>query len=287
MTVANLGKSEQIQPEGAQHQQEPATSDTLRRRVLARETVFGVFMLSPSPVLAEAIARAGVDWVLIDLEHGTAGESDLLPIFMAIENAGSTPLVRVESGSRIRVGRALDLGAGGVMVPQVPSIEGARDAARWMRTQPAGERGIALATRGMDYGERGHDGVAETHERLLSIIQIESPGAVAQVAEMACVEGIDVLFVGPTDLTHALGIGGQFDHPDFASAVARVGAAAAAAGKAAGVYVSKPQDVAAYADKGFTFFAISSEVNILHDAVGESLQAARDAVTEAITPEVV
>ena len=189
--------------------------------MLAGETVFGTFIFGTSPLLVEVAGRTGLDWLLIDLEHGTADESDLLPLLMAAGLTDATPLVRVEVGERIRVGRALDLGAAGIMVPQVHSAEQARQVARWMRTQPAGERGIALFTRGMDFGRVGHHGAAARHEDLLTIVQIESRAALDEVEAIAAVEGVDVLFVGPTDLSHALGIPGDIDHPAY---LKRVGA---------------------------------------------------------------
>jgi 4-hydroxy-2-oxoheptanedioate aldolase len=259
----------------------------LRHRVLAGEAIFGMFMFSTSPFAAEVVARTGLDWVLVDLEHGTADDSDLVNMTMAISGAGATPLVRVEQGERIRVGRALDRGARGVMVPQVNSADGARDVARWMRTQPTGQRGVALFTRGMDFGSRGHEGVASAHEDLLTIVQIESPAAVSVVEDIAAIDGIDVLFVGPADLTHALGIPGQLDHPAYTEAVTRVGRAAAKAGKAAGVLVWKPEDVGGYAAQGFSFFALTSEMTILDRAARHALDSARRAATTATTPEVV
>jgi 2-dehydro-3-deoxyglucarate aldolase/4-hydroxy-2-oxoheptanedioate aldolase len=249
--------------------------------------LFGIFMFSASPFLAEVVARSGVDWVLVDLEHGTADESDLLPMFLAIEQAGCQPLVRVESGERIRVGRALDLGARGVMVPQMTSVADAGAMARWMRTQPEGERGIALYTRGMGFGVDGHEGARGMHEELLSIVQIETRSALDQVEQIAALDGVDVLFVGPADLSHALGIPGQLDHPDFVAAVERVAAAALGHGKAAGIIVSNPQDVGGYARKGFTFLALSIEASILDEAAHEALRTAREAIAEAIAPGVV
>jgi 2-dehydro-3-deoxyglucarate aldolase/4-hydroxy-2-oxoheptanedioate aldolase len=198
---------------------------------------------------------------------------------MAADTTPAASLVRVESGERIRVGRALDLGAGGIMVPQVHSVEQAMRVARWMRTQPAGERGIALFTRGMDLGRVDHAGAAERHADLLSIVQIESQAGLAAVEGIAEVEGIDVLFVGPADLSHALGIPGRLDHPLFLEAVARVGRACQAADKVAGVMVRLPEDVARYADLGYRFFAISTEANILDRALRSELASARLAAT--------
>lgn len=224
--------------------------------------------------------------MLVDLEHGSATETTLSPMIMAMHGRGAAPLVRVEIGSRIRVGRALDLGAQGVMIPQVHSADDARAAARWMRTQPAGERGIALFTRGMDFGTVGHDGVSTRHEELLCIVQIESREALDEVEEIAAVDGVDVLFVGPSDLTHALGIPGQIDDPTYLDAIERVAAAARKHGKATGVLLWKPEDVGRYAALGFNFIGLSSEVMILDKAVRASLDATRDAVAAVTTAEV-
>jgi 2-keto-3-deoxy-L-rhamnonate aldolase RhmA len=232
------------------------------------------------------VARSGLDWLLIDLEHGTADESDLLPMLLAAGSGSAVPVVRVERGERIRVGRALDLGAQGIMVPQVHTVEDARAVARWMRTQPAGERGVARFTRGMAFGSVSHADVATRHESLLSIVQIESRSALEGVEDIARVEGIDLLFVGPSDLSHAMGIPGQSDHPDFVAAVTRVGQAARAAGKAAGVLVWKPEDVGGYVARGYTCFSITSEANILDRALRAELASARRASTQVPSPEV-
>jgi 2-dehydro-3-deoxyglucarate aldolase/4-hydroxy-2-oxoheptanedioate aldolase len=246
-----------------------------------------MFLFSPGVFNAEVVARTGLDWVLVDLEHGTADESDLVAMTLAIEHAGAVPLVRAEAGARIRVGRALDRGARGVMVPQVHSAAQASEVARWMRTQPAGDRGIALFTRGNDYGAGGHAAAADYHHGILSIVQIESPAAVAAAPAIAAVDGVDVLFVGPTDLTHAMGIPGQVDHPDYLSAVSSVARAATDAGKAAGILVWNPADVRGYAAQGYTFFALATEVTTLDRAVRDALATARQAAEAAATAEVV
>ncbi|CAN5744121.1 2-dehydro-3-deoxyglucarate aldolase [soil metagenome] len=254
-----------------------STSSPIRQRVLARETTFGAFLVIDSPATVEICARSGLDWVLIDLEHGMASEAGLVPLLMATSGTPAAALVRVESGARPRVGRVLDMGAEGVMVPQIHSAAEARSVARWLRTQPGGERGVALFTRGMDYGGRGHDGAATRHEDLLGIVQIESTAALAAVDEMAEVEGVDVLFVGPTDLSHALGIPGRIEAPVYDEAIRRVAGVARNAGKAAGVLVWRPEDTARYAELGYTFFGLSSEGLILDRALRSALEGARGA----------
>lgn len=262
------------------------TTGMLRRRVLAGETVFGTFIFGTSPLLVEVAGRTGLDWLLVDLEHGTAHEADLLPLLMAAQLTPATPLVRIAVGERIRVGRALDLGAGGVMVPQVHTVEQARSVARWMRTQPAGERGIALLTRGMDLGGVTHAKVAERHRDLLAIVQVESPAAVRDAPALAAVDGIDVLFVGPADLTHALGVPGRIDEPVYRDAVTRVARACREAGKAAGVMLWRADDVDRYARLGYTFFALASEANMLERAIHQELDVARRAATPDASTEV-
>jgi 2-keto-3-deoxy-L-rhamnonate aldolase RhmA len=128
--------------------------------------------------------------------------------------------------------------------------------------------------------------VAARHERLLAIVQIESQAAIDEVEAIAAVDGVDILFVGPTDLSHALGLPGRIDHPTYDAAVRRVAAAARAAGKAAGVLVWDPQDVGRYAAMGFSFFSLSSEASILDQALRSTLASARQAARAAPTAEV-
>jgi 2-keto-3-deoxy-L-rhamnonate aldolase RhmA len=254
------------------------TTRSLRQRVLDGETLVGTFLILGSPAIAEICARGGFDWVLVDLEHGMVGDDHLLPVLLAITGRGAAALVRVESGARSRVGRALDLGAEGVMVPQVQSAEEAADVAGWLRYQPGGQRGIALFTRGMDYGSMGHAAVASRHEQLVGIVQVESRAALAAARDIAAIEGVDVLFVGPTDLSHSLGVPGRLDDRAFEEAIAEVAAAAREAGKAAGVFVWDPTDVPRYLALGYTFLALSSDGSIIERAMRSALADVRAAV---------
>ncbi len=253
----------------------------LRERVLARETLIGTFMVFGSPAVMEVAARAGFDWLLVDLEHGMVTESELVSNLHALKGTGVAGLVRVEQGTRLRVGRALDLGAEGVMVPQVSNADEAREIVRWLRFQPVGKRGVALFTRGMDFGSGGHASVRTRNEQVVGLLQIESGAAVEAADAIAAVNGVDVLFVGPSDLSHALGIPGQLDHPDFQAAIAKVAAAAKAHGKAAGVLVWKTEDTARYAELGYTIFSISSEGSLFEHAMRVAAADTRAAATSS------
>ena len=251
-------------------------SDTpFRQRVLARETLLGTFLMMGSPVATELAARSGMDWVLIDLEHGLAGEADLLGMLHAVQGTGATPIVRVERTDRLRVGRALDIGALGIMAPQVSGADEARAFASYLRYQPGGQRGIMVFSRGMEWGAGGHGAVKTRHEALTGIVQIETPAAVDAAAVMAAIDGVDVLFVGPADLSHAMGIPGNIADPAFDVAIRRVADAAHAAGKAAGVMLWKPDDAARFRDAGYTFFSLSNEGSIFNAAIKGFVEGTR------------
>jgi len=248
----------------------------LRQRVLAGETLIGTFLNLGSPAVAEVCGRAGLDWLLVDLEHGAGGDGDLLAMLQAIAGTGTAAIVRVEQGTRLRVGRALDLGAEGIMVPRIDTVEEAREICSWLRYPPAGIRGVALFTRGLDWGAGGHTAPAKRNEEILGIVQIESVASVEAADELASLAEVDVLFVGPADLSHALGNPGDIDHADYQKAIEKVGRAAKNHGKAAGVLLWKPQDVDRYAAAGYTFFSVSSEGALLLGAVRGEASAVRE-----------
>ncbi len=236
----------------------------LLTRIRAGETVYGTFLSMGSAVSAEIAGRAGLDWVLLDLEHGAGGESSVLGQLHAVRAGGNaTTVVRVESAARLRIGRVLDLGAAGIMLPRIDTAAQAREAIGWMRYPPRGERGVALMARAGGYGVLTHAGVGAIDESIVGIVQIESPTAVEQADEIAAIDGADVLFVGPTDLSHTLGIPGDFEHSRYVEAIERVAAAAEAAGKCAGVLARTVEEARGYEDRGYRFVGVGSDAAIL------------------------
>ncbi|HUG12356.1 MAG TPA: aldolase/citrate lyase family protein [Opitutaceae bacterium] len=234
-------------------------SPTFKKRVLAREWLTGTFINLGSPVTAEIAAHAGFDWILIDHEHGAGGEDTMFNQLRAVGGAPAAPIVRIPANEAWRFKRVLDAGAHGVMVPFVNSADDARTAVTAMRYPPAGIRGVARFHRGAAYGADFDDYFNHANERLVLVAQIETPAGVANVEAIAAVDGVDVLFVGPTDLTYNMGIPEQYEHPDYMTAQRRVVAASNSAGKAAGILVHNPALVAASRDLGFTFVALGSD----------------------------
>lgn len=235
---------------------------TWAQRARAGEVMIGTFLNLGSALAAEVCAIAGFDWLLVDLEHGAGGEEALLGQLLAGAAHGVPVVVRAESPERIRIGHVLDLGAKGVMVPRLDSPDEVHAALGHLRYPPRGDRGIAAYLRGRRFGQDPRT-LSEIDDDVVSLIQIESTSALEQVEAIAAIEGLDVLFVGPSDLSHSMGIGGQFGAPAFLEALDRVVAASRQAGVAAGIFVGDPDQVPTYLERGFTFLAASSDSALL------------------------
>ncbi|GAA0798446.1 HpcH/HpaI aldolase family protein [Spirilliplanes yamanashiensis] len=249
---------------------------SLRRRLAAGDPLYGTFLGLGAALAAEACAVAGFDWLLVDLEHGGGGEASLLSQLSVAEAHGVPVLVRVESTERIRAGRALDLGVAGVMFPRVESAAQAAEAIRHLRYPPAGDRGVATYNRAYAFGLHP-EGLETANERVIGIVQIESRGALEVVPEIAAVDGVDVLFVGPRDLSHDLGVPGQIDSPEFQDALGRILKAADAAGVCTGILAPHAEQGRRYAAMGFRFVGISSDATLLVNAARRTVTDLRPA----------
>jgi 2-keto-3-deoxy-L-rhamnonate aldolase RhmA len=249
------------------------TDHSIRERVRAGELTFGGFCDLGSPLSAEVAGRAGYDWLMIDLEHGSATEADLLALLLAVQGTPAAALVRPQSGERLRIGRALDLGAEGIMVPRLDTAAQVREAVSYLRYPPSGVRGVALRTRGAGLGSIAHGDLGTVNDRILGIIQIESRAAVEAVDEIAAIDGADVLFVGPTDLSHSLGVPGRFDDPVYVDALADVLAACGRHGKAAGILLYDRAAIDRHLELGFNFVGLGSEGSFVADGARAMLAA--------------
>jgi 2-dehydro-3-deoxyglucarate aldolase/4-hydroxy-2-oxoheptanedioate aldolase len=223
---------------------------------------------------AEVCAAVGFDWLLLDLEHGAASEQQVGTVVAMAAAYGVPTVVRVENEARIRIGRVLDAGAAGVMLPRLDSAEQVRAAVRHLRYPPQGDRGIATYTRSCRFGlDTG--ALQRANDQVLGVVQIESVRALEGVDEIAAVDGVDVLFVGPRDLSHDLGVPGQVDAPVFVDALERVRLAAGKHGKACGLLVETGAQVAALHADGWTFASFGSDVTLLANAATAELVRAR------------
>lgn len=251
----------------------------LRSRILAGEVTIGAFVNLGSLAGAELTARAGFDWVIVDLEHGMGSEADLHAQLLAVQGTPTAALVRVASAERLRVGRALDMGADGLMIPRLETVAEVAETLSWMRFPPDGIRGVALPNRGGGYGEATHPDLHQRNARLTGVFQVESMAAVEASDELAAIDGVDVLFVGPADLSHSMGIPGRFDEPSFVAALDRVVAACRSAGKSAGILLKDATVLPPALAQGFTFVGVGSDSAFLAGGARAAVALARAAIT--------
>jgi len=231
----------------------------IKTRVHSGETLIGCWLNLGSSITAEIVGKAGFDWVLIDLEHGTGTEKDVLYQLQTLEHTPAAAMVRVESYERQRFHRILDLGAEGIMCPRINNVQEAQRAADAMRYPPEGIRGVARIVRATNYGVESQDYLTSSKDTLVGIVQVESEQVLNCLDDIAAIDGIDVLFVGPSDLSMALGIFGQLDHPRFIDALKATSLAAKKAGKAAGILMQNPGELKKYHDLGFRFIACGTD----------------------------
>jgi 4-hydroxy-2-oxoheptanedioate aldolase len=247
----------------------------LKTRIRSGETLIGVFSDLASPLAVELCGEAGFDWAVLDLEHGAATETDLLGLLYAAATTPMAAVVRAQSAERLRVGRALDLGAEGVMLPQLKSVDEVREAVSFLRYPPVGQRGVALRTRGGGMGSLGHSDVARVvNDRIVGIVQIEAAGTVADADAIAALDEVDVLFVGPADLSHSLGIPGKFDEPLFQDSLRAVVEACRSHGKGAGILIYDAAGLPPLIEMGFTFIGLGSEGSFVSSGARAMLAAA-------------
>jgi len=234
---------------------------------------FGTFMALGSTLGAEQLAHAGFDWLVIDQEHGAIDAPLMQGLLQAISTTDTVPLVRVPSVQADWIGRALDAGAYGVIVPSVNTRAEAEAAVRATRYPPQGERGIG-GSRTRLYG--GDDYVQHANEEILLIAEIEHRDGVANAAEILSVPGIDAYFIGPGDLCASLGLPHTWDpdFPEYWSALERVREAAKAAGKPGGIHSSAPR-VAKMLGLGYQFIALGFDISFVAQGAAAALDAAR------------
>jgi 4-hydroxy-2-oxoheptanedioate aldolase len=237
-----------------------AVPSRFRARLHARETVIGSFANLGSPLTAEILAIAGYDWVVLDLEHGAGDRGVLLSPLQAVAGTGVATLVRIGAIDSSRALNALDLGADGVLIPRLRSAEEARTCVEFCRY--SGTRGVARYNRSWHWGltTRTND---DADAEVVCAVQIETAEALRDVREIAEVDGVDVLFVGPADLAHSLGLNCPADDPRLLEQVATVAAAAREHGKSAGMLVGTIEQAEAYRDLGFNFLGCGSDGGLL------------------------
>jgi 2-keto-3-deoxy-L-rhamnonate aldolase RhmA len=248
---------------------------SLAQLIRSGATTIGTFVSLGSPTATEVCALAGFDWLLVDLEHGSGTEAALVGQIHAAAVHDVPVIVRTETFERIRAGRALDVGAAGVMLPRIDGAAQAKDAIADLKYPPRGHRGVANYNRSRLFTLDPRT-LSQVDDDVIAVVQIETVNALSDVDTIAALPGVDVLFVGPYDLTAALGIYGQLDSPVLLEALESVVGAASDHGIPAGILAGNREAASRYLEMGFTFIVVGSDATLL-------LNAAR-AVTHDLIP---
>ncbi|WP_199422908.1 HpcH/HpaI aldolase family protein [Actinotalea solisilvae] len=240
-------------------------SPTLRHALAAAEgrPLAGMWVCSGSPVVAEICAGSGLDWLLIDMEHAPNGLASVLAQLQAVAAYPVTPVVRVPANDPVTIKQVLDLGAQTVLVPMVASADEARAAVEAVRYPPRGRRGVGSALSRSARWNRVEGYLSDADEHVALLVQVETAAGVEAAAEIAAADGVDGVFVGPSDLAASLGRLGEQRHPDVVAAVLRTFEAVRAAGKPVGVNAFDPAAAREYVAAGASFVLVGADVTLL------------------------
>lgn len=245
----------------------------IREKVLAGEFLAGAWCNLGSNITVEIAASAGFDWVLIDQEHGPGDNETLMRQLQGIGQRPCAPIVRIAWNEMPRFKQALDLGAMGIMVPYVQTATEAQKAVSCLRYPPEGLRGVASSPRATGYGTHFDSYYAEANRSLLSVHQIETARALKNLRDIASVDGVDVLFVGPLDLSISVGMPKRFEDPEFCKLLSKVARCAGEAGKAAGILLPSIRLIDMIHDMGFTFVAVGSDGGMVVEGMKNNIAA--------------
>lgn len=232
-------------------------SNETKARLRAGQTVFGCFTRYPDPSLTELLALQGFDFLVLDGEHGTLEPRECENMVRAAELRRTTPLVRVPANQPPAILRFLDTGAQGVHLPLVNSAQEADAAVQAVKYWPRGVRGLA-GVRATSYGtEPLADYVSSANDETMVVVQIETRAALEHVEEIAAVDGVDVVFVGPTDLSHAFGLPGQPTHERLEEAYDAIAETVEASPASLGVLVSDERGAERWRERGARYIAVT------------------------------
>lgn len=246
---------------------------SFRERLAASDrSLIGMWACSGSPLVTEIAAGSGLDWLLIDMEHSANTLESVLVQLQVVAAYPIAPVVRVPWSDPVAIKQVLDLGAQNLIVPMVSSAEEARAAVAATRYPPEGVRGVGSALARSARWNRVERYLQESAEHTSLTVQIETAAGVDAAADIAAVDGVDAVFVGPSDLSASMGMIGQQTHPDVVAAVEGVFAAVKATGKPVGVNAFDPSAADAYIAAGADFVAVGADVALLARA-SESLAA--------------
>jgi 2-dehydro-3-deoxyglucarate aldolase len=236
-------------------------NNTFTERLRAGELLVGTMLTIPAPEVAEMVSKCGFDWLFMDGEHSPHSTLDWQRMIQAVAGRCAS-VIRVALGEEIEIKKALDIGADGIIAPQINTAEQARRIVDWCKYPPDGTRGVGLA-RAHGYGIDFAEYVKNANSDIAVIVQAEHIDAVHNIESIAAVEGIDAVFVGPYDLSASMGKIGQVDDPEVVDAIDKVANACRRAEMPLGFFGVSPAAVRPYIDKGYKLICTGVDAGLL------------------------
>lgn len=245
-------------------------ANAFKRAILRGDLQIGLWCTLASNIAAEIVSDSGYDWLLIDTEHSPNDTPDILRHLQAVQGGSASPVVRAAWNDTVLIKRLLDVGAQTLLVPYVQNAEEARQAVAATRYPPAGIRGVTGSGRASRYG-RVKDYLQKANDEIGVIVQVETREALDQIEAIAAVEGVDGVFVGPSDLSASFGLIGKPLSPEVQEAIEKAGKRIRAAGKSAGILAGGEADARRYMGWGYNFVAVGVDTVLLARAADELL----------------
>ncbi|TWB61058.1 4-hydroxy-2-oxoheptanedioate aldolase [Rhizobium sp. ERR 922] len=245
-----------------------------RRNCIEQKLLIGTFAAIPHPVAIEVTAASGVDFLCIDWEHSQISRERIEDLIRAADVHRVPAMVRVPGHTAEDIATVLDAGAAGVLVPRVSTAEQARAAVKATRYPPLGARGVGPG-RAAAYGYRIPDYLAKANDELLLAIQVETAEGLTNIAEIAAVDGVDLLFIGPGDLSVSIDAMGPTGKDRLDAAIRTITETTLAAGRAVGIFRPSPDDIGAWFEAGISFFILASDTMFLGASLAAGVDAAK------------
>jgi len=247
-----------------------------KRALQRRELQVGMWSTLCSNLVAEILAHAGFDWILLDTEHAPNEVPDLLAQLQALSGGTASPIIRAPWNDAVLIKRILDIGAQSILLPYVQTPEEARSAVAAVRYPPRGVRGVSGSSRASNFG-RIKDYLRKAEEEICLLVQLETAAALGHLESISSVDGIDGIFIGPADLSASLGHLGDPKHPETQNAIRDAGQRLARLGKSAGILALTEPDARRYMEYGYNFVAVGVDALLL--------SANADALAKSFKPE--
>jgi len=251
--------------------------DTFKKKISDGEIVYGPFMKTGDAAFVEIAGHAGFDFVILDMEHGPTSWENLQNLIRGAILAGTVPIVRTSDSSEISISKALDIGAYGIQIPQVQTAEEAKSCVKAAKFFPEGQRGVCRFVRAAGYSSVPRDKYFTDANKTLVILQLEGNEAINNIDDILDVEGVDILFIGPYDLSQSLGYPGQVDHPEVIMEMKQIVENARKRKVIVGTFTDTMDSVRMWKEAGVQYISYSVDVGIFTEACVDVIKKLKQA----------